>query len=378
MKKALLALLLVFFSHFSFAQPKTEKTILFLIPFFSDRIDEIDLLRITTDDDIYAITLFQLVAFWEGAQIALDEFSSDDIQLTVVVKDITDNETKLKSILEDHSLMEKVDLMIGPFFGNMFELAASYALKYEIPIVNPFGSKRNFLKDNEFAYKLMPAADAAPRLIVNQIKDDTSINILLWAEDDYQEDIEMYEKFFTQQNTPFSKIKFESGISNLTTQLKENHNNIVVVSAKSQAKIIHNFRLLQSSANFPEYTIIVPEIWLAKNQSEIETFNELKTCFFSNYFVDYNDEKTIYFISEFIERYASPPDISRFSFQGYDVVKYFLNCLVHNFDTSKFTFKPLSLGFDFLKLENGGYENQKKRLLRLQDYTIIEVEQIHE
>ena len=94
--------------------------------------------------------------------------------------------------------------------------------------------------------------------------------------------------------------------------------------------------------------------------------------FISDYYVDYKHEKTLYFTGEFIERYASPPDLKRFSFQGYDITKYLITALINDFDTTRFSFEPLSLDIRFEKSEEGGYENQGKRLLRLKNFEIIE------
>ena len=377
MKRILLLIILLSYSYFSFSQQDNTKTVLFLIPFFSDRIDEINLSKITTDEDIYAATPFQLVAFWEGASLALSEFEKENIPLKIIVKDVANDTDKLKKILADETLMLEVDLIIGPFFSDVFEMAATYAQQYKIPIVNPFSTRTDFVKGNEYVYKLMPSRKAASKIIMDYIAKNNAItDVYIWSEDDETAEIKSYVHYFTQDSISFTNVKFESGITNLTSKFKKEHRSLVIVSANTQSKIVNNLRLLDGATHLAAFDLIIPESWLEKNQAEIETFNKLEVFFISDYYVNYNDEKTLYFTSEFIERYDSPPDIRRFSFQGYDITKYLLTALIYNFDTTRFTFKPLSLDIRFQKREEGGYENQGKRLLRLKNYDIIEVKTV--
>ena len=377
MKKILLLSIFLSYSYFSFSQQDNTKTVLFLIPFFSDRTDEINLSKITTDEDIYAATPFQLVAFWEGASLALSEFEKEDIPLKIIVKDVANDTDKLKKILADETLMLEVDLIIGPFFSDVFEMAATYAQQYKIPIVNPFSTRTDFIKGNEYVYKLMPSRKAASKIIMDYIANNDAItDVYIWSEDDETAEIKSHVHYFTQDSISFTHVKFESGITNLTSKFKKEHRSLVIVSANTQSKIVNNLRLLDGATHLATFDLIIPESWLEKNQAEIETFNKLEVLFISDYYVNYNDEKTLYFTSEFIERYDSPPDIKRFSFQGYDITKYLLTALIYNFDTTRFTFNPLSLDIRFQKREEGGYENQGKRLLRLKNYDIIEVKTV--
>lgn len=373
MKKVLMVVLWSSFFSFSFAQTLPAKRILYLIPFFSEKAEEINPVQLSSDDDIYSITSFQLVSFWEGSKLALDEFTADDFRLEILVRDITDDSVKLKRMMNDQNFMDSIDLIIGPFFSNMFSIAARYARMYEIPIVNPFSNRTDFLEGNEFVYKVMPSPSSAPQMVASLLEKDTSGTIFFWTENDQWEDSKEYIDYFLQHNIPFTKVPFQNGISNLTSRLQHDHPNIIIVSAHSQAKVIHNFRQLSSSGNLPEIVFIIPEVWLEKNQSEIEIFNQLKVHFFSNYFVDYKEDNTLYFMSEFLEKYHSPPDLTRFSFQGYDITKYFVSMLKNDFDATRFSFTPLSLDFDFKKRKDGGYENRKKRLLMLHDFEIVEI-----
>ena len=118
---------------------------------------------------------------------------------------------------------------------------------------------------------------------------------------------------------------------------------------------------------------MIPEEWLKANEAETENFNKLNIHYFSNYYVDYQNDNTLLFISDFIERYDSPPDLSRFSFQGYDITRYFVNKIMTPSDSIQSNFNPISFDFQFNKIENGGYENQKGRLLQIENFQEAEI-----
>jgi len=381
MKKLLLSLICL--AHFfCFAQTqssleKEEYTVLYLIPFFSELSKDIIVSEIENDYNIYNYTSFQLVSFWEGAQIALQEFDKQNVKLNVIVKDVvSDNTEKLKKILEDTILMKNVNLIIGPFYKNIFEIAAQYALRYKIPIVNPLSNRNDFLKQNPYVYKAIPAQESKPlwieKKLLSKYKD---AKLILYFNSEKQRDMEDYEKYFTQKYpTSLVTVPFKQGITNLISVLDKNKHNIIITSSQSVSTIINNIRLLANQDKLPPYTMIIPENWLTDIEGELEDFNSLNVMFFSHYYVNKNDDKTLYFMTEFVENFRALPSVNRFSCQGYDITRFFILSLIHHFDRSKFDYSPIALDFHFEQIEEGsGFENQNLRLLQVRDFEIIEV-----
>ena len=381
MKKLLLFLTCL--THlFCFAQSKNsslkeEYTILYLIPFFSELSKDIVVSDIKNDYDIYSYNSFQLISFWEGAQIALQEFDRQDIKLNIIVKDVTAEDTgKLRKILKDTTLMKSVNLIIGPFYKNIFDMAAQYALRYKIPIVNPLGNKNDYLKQNPFAYKAIPSQENKPLWIEKKLLSKyKNAKVILYFDNEKSEEAEWYKRHFTRRDSAsFAIVPFKQGIANLTSVLDKNRHNIIITSAHSISTIINNVRLLATQEKLPPFTMVVPENWLVDIEGELEDFNNLNMTFFSNYYVNLNEDKTLYFVTEFIEKFHTFPSVDRFAYQGYDITRFFILCLIHRFDTSKFDYFPTSLDFHFEQTEKGsGLENQNLRLLQLRDFEIIEI-----
>lgn len=351
-----------------FAQRGNAKTVLFLMPFFEDDYAQYSISSINSASDIYDQQFFSLVSFWEGAMLALDEYNDKDTPIHVVVKDITQDNQKLIEIMEDEKLMSSVNLIIGPFFAKQFEMAASYAKEYKIPIVNPFTTKSDIILNNEYVYKVIPSRAAQAKTIQNLMQ--SSDNLVFWTDKNPKDQqITIYKNYFTNHNVKYKEI-VENGSINVKAALSSSAQNVVIPFFDSETSIIANLRALGVNENLPPTTFIIPQEWLEINELEVEYLEKLNVHFFSNYFVDAEADESIVFKTKFLEKYSTPPDVKLFSYQGYDITKYFIELMLHDFDHQKVDFHPVALSFDFQKSEKGGYENQGVFYLQLKDYKI--------
>lgn len=354
-----------------FAQPAEVKTILYLLPFFGEEYPSYNNGKISSATDIDNEPMFSLVSFWEGAQMALDEYETSFNRINVVVKDVTYDNAKLIRVLEDEQLMSQVDLIIGPFFASQFEIAANYAKTHQIPIVNPFTSKQDILENNEYVYKVQSSKESVAEMVKQYWKPETkSSDILIWTERGADiPALRAYERYFTKLDIPYEFV-LDDGKNNIKKRLNPAVHQVVFPFFQQHTTVIANMRNLGVEEDFPNTVFVVPEEWLAIDALEVDYLNKLNVHFFSDYFVDENNDNTLVFISNFVERYNTPPDLKRFSFQGYDITKYFVELMLHGFDESKVQYAPVAMKFNFQKTENGGYENHGMFLLQLKDYKV--------
>ena len=355
------------------AQSRMDKTVLFLVPFHLEQADQINIDSVKLESDLYEIPSFDLIGFWEGAKMALDEYDRKFVNLNVIVRDVTTNATQLQNILQEVTKQHKVDLIIGPFYGKMFAIASAFAKEHQIPIVNPFSTRTSIVSDNEFAYKVLPPTRVYPRLVDSLIlRRYPRNNIILWvASDEMTQEQREYEHFFDSHNIPYRKVAVSENVNAIHQYLRPHCQNIVIALFDNEATVTNHVQNYTVADYSKPVTLIVPEKWLSINTIEFEYFNRLKIYYFSNYFVDNKEDKTEYFSINYINRYAYPPSLSRYSFQGYDITKYFIQKLFHQEnDPDNFFY---SLGFQFKKLTNGGYENQRARLIMIENYEKVEI-----
>ena len=353
------------------AQPADVKTVLYFLPFFGDEYGLYNEYKIKTSADIDNEPIFSLVSFWEGAQMALDEYETSYHRINVIAKDVTYDNDKLIRLLENEELMSQVDLIIGPFFASQFEIAANYAKTYQIPIVNPFTSKREILEDNEYVYKVQSSTESVAEMVKHRWhSDNNEAEIIFWTERGADIPVlQKCEKYFTQMDIPYHFV-IEGDKMSLKSRFGDNKKKVVMAFLPTETTIIAKMRNLGIENDFPNTVFVIPEEWLEIGALEVDYLNKLNVHFFSDYFVNTDDDKTLLFISNFIEKYNTPPDLKRFSFQGYDITKYFVELMLHDFDASQVQYTPIAMKFQFEKTDNGGYENHGLFLLQLKDYRI--------
>ncbi len=336
-------------------QPEV-KTILFLIPFYSQQYNAEALLEVKSCDDLKKIASFQLMGFWAGAQVALEEYESENVRLRVIVRDVTDNDNKVRKIMEDTSLMNHVDLIIGPFFNKQFTIAARYAQKYKIPIVNPFTSRTDIIEENEYVYKLVPSLETRAITIEEILSQgNPESRIFIYADTvKSSKEYKAYTRYFNNKKIKYKTVPLQQ---NLVPLLSKTNKNIVIVLTSELAKILMLSRDLIFNADLANLLLIVPEEWINVATYDIEYYSKLNVHFFSDYYVDYTNEKTQVFIHKYISKYHTLPTLESFAFQGYDVTRYFVSALYNDMDLDRVKVETLGYHFSFDKIENGGYEN---------------------
>ena len=361
-----------FFCLFAQMFAQQAKTVLFLMPFYTSSYDESALFNAKTGKELSNIPSFQMMGFWGGAQLALQEYEDQNIPLEVVVRDITNDEAKLRRILEDRDLMSRVDLIIAPLFSKPFQLAAQYAKEYQIPIVNPFTSRDDILEGNEYVYKLTPSHDANPATLAFMTDNMPSHQIILYC-DSIKKNAEyhVYRSYFDANKIPYHTVSSIQGVLNLMRS--DMHNVLVVLHQGEAVSLTLSQRLLYSGKKVdPDHLLmVVPETWITSNTYDVEYYDKLNLHFFSDYYVDFESEQVQLFTYKYTQRFNTLPTLKSFAFQGYDVTRYFIELIRHDLDQDEVKVTPLSYYFSFDKRPNGGFENVTVQFLQVLDNTIL-------
>ncbi len=368
MKKLSVSLLLVLFCCSLVAQ-EHQKTVLFLIPFYSKEYTELDISSIRDCDDIRNVPAFRLMGFWAGAQVALDEYAkSSDVPLRVVVRDVTEDVNHLKSIMEDESLMRDVDVIIGPFFSKTFAVAARYAKQYKIPIVNPFTTRTDILKDNEYVFKLTPSCDNRPAMLAYTAEQFPGSQIILVSDSAApSREYACYTRYFNENGIAYKTVAKKN---QLIDAIKPEGRNFIVSFSDDAARMLMLSDALLYGAVSGKYVLVVPEKWLSSKTYDVGYFSRLNIHFFSDFHVDPTDEATLLFIDKYKERFSAPPTLDNFAFQGYDVTRFFIDFIMNDKDLDRVKTMPLAYPLSFDKRPSGGYENVNVYFLEVVDNEI--------
>ncbi len=93
--------------------------------------------------------------YYEGLVIALDSVRARGADIRLQVYDVCESEIKARSLIWDSNLGE-MDLIIGPFFSNVFPIIANFARDRNIPIVDPQWENRELLRSYPNMFQITP------------------------------------------------------------------------------------------------------------------------------------------------------------------------------------------------------------------------------
>ena len=366
MKKIILYVMCVFAGiSVGYSEPAVYK-VLYLIPFETDSYTTP---YVKESEDMDNVKSYQLMGFWNGAQMALEEYRDRNVMIHVVVKDISNDERKLRRVLEDETLMGDVNLIIGPFFGKLFEIAAEYAKRYRIPIVNPFTSRQDFVEGNEYVYKLIPSLEARPAMIAFLAQQTNAFPILIYGDStSTNKEMSAYKKYFRDNHIAYEIIP---NASSVVSRLTKDRPQFVVTFFDNPAQNLIISRNLLYSNKIGNLTFVVPETWLESKTYDIEYYSKLNLHFFSDYYVDFDAEKTKTFIYDYTQRFGVPPSLKNYAFQGYDITRYFVEFMLTGYDLDRVKVTPIAFPLSFDKSTDGGFENVNVQFLEVKDNEIV-------
>jgi len=368
MKKKLFIFIVLLSCLFGNAQSKNEVTILYLLPFHLNESVNHSSFRNSTE--INQVRQFEMMGFWLGTKMALQEYESTDKRINVIVRDAVRDVKALNGILEDTVLMENANIIIGPFYGSLFPMAAEFAKERNITIVNPFSSRFDFVVNNPYVYKLTPPFSSRPETIAEIfLSQPNEYNIILWVDSVMTPDLQAYKSYFKEHQIPFKEVR------TLILPQNSTKKNLIIAFFDQPTRVIHSVHTLTN--NDPENNeniVVVPIKWLSIPELKEDFFKLPQLYFFTNYFIDENSSAVKQFQSDYIFNYEAPAELAAFSYQGYDITRYFIDLYFVDFNPDEVQFQPLSYKFQWRQILNGGFENIKTRFIQVKNLELEEVD----
>jgi hypothetical protein len=366
MKKNLFIFLIASFSYiFCGAQNNNEVTVLFLLPFHLN--ESADISSIRNSSEIHQERPFEMMGFWLGAKMALQEYENSDKTINVIVRDAVTDARALNRILNDSVLMSPVNIIIGPLYGSIFPVAAEYARKHNIIIVNPFSTRYDFVAHNPAVYKLVPPYINRPETIENVfLSHPNNYNIILWGDSVTTPELIAYKYYFDDKNIYYNEIH--------TDTLPDDwyDTNLIIALFDEPARVIQSVHSLVNH-EAEKNVFVTSDKWFSVSELTEDFYNLPYLYYFSNNFVDNYSSEVKLFQSDHIFYYDAPAEISAYSYQGYDITRYFIDLHYVDYDFEKVQFSPLSYKFQWKQIPDGGFENQKVRFVRASNFVLEEV-----
>lgn len=352
----------------------------------NDTINEIvtyrDTLKIVNDRNVRIVypKSHNFIRFYQGVLLAVDSLQKEGLSIDLHVFDTERKLDKVQRVLGGIQYTD-LDFIIGPVYQNTFSLVADFAQKRGIPIISPLSPKNTLLKTNPFVIQLNTTIESICGRISDYVSADFDMKNLIVVHPDrykhlseYQlvKDIErqLFEKgeYWKNEEMSYQKISFEEyGLFGIERILSDTCENVILLPSTVQPyveNIISNLNVL--SQRYAIRLMGFP-VWQRYNSLESELFYNLNLSVLTPYYIDYKEDKTQGFVTDFRNRFECEPNV--FSFRGFDVCRYFSKAVSQYGDQfpdhlGELKVDLLQSHFDFRRVNAfGGLENRGVHLV---------------
>lgn len=328
------------------------------------------------------------IRFYQGMLIALDTLKKQGLSVDLHVYDTQHSVERVREIFSGDEL-SKVDLIVGPVYGNTFDVAADFAAQYEIPIVSPLSPKNNSLNNNPFVFQLSPSLSTICKKMAKYVTQTPHNQNLVVVHpkrykhlneyqlvDRVEKDLFTQGRVWSENKVVYNKISFdEDGLFGIMGALSDTCENVVLIPSTSQPivdNIVTNLNVLSKSYRI---RLMGFPVWQRYTSMDPENFYSLNLNILSPYYIDHNAPGVESFVKHFRNEFRAEPN--DFSYRAYDLCLYFCNALSSfgkdfSEHLSDIDSKLLQGYFQFERVGNfGGFENRGFHIVSYQrDYQI--------
>ncbi len=314
------------------------------------------------------------VDFYRGVLIALDELRHDNMNISVTIVDTEKSASKVLHTLS-HPEFESVNLFIGPVYDDTFEVAATFAMRHNIPIVSPLAQVSTQLPN---VFQIAPNVSERTKLLSHYLQTDRNIIVI---RPDKNLDSEFASEILPllPENTTTIEYHDDTEITVFDESLSTEKDNLIITLSTDETLTEEILaRISSSQNNISARGNNVPRIHVLGSSRlsrfvniDKELYFKLNVTYPTNYHVDRSNPKVVAFDKLFIEKFNTLP--TPFAYRGYDVTMLFLTNLdgniAENITMGRFSF--LQMPYNFTRTSTGKFENNCWQLIHYKnDYTI--------
>lgn len=352
-----------------------------MVPLYLNNIGGIDASKANASKSQRSRAM-KFLQFYEGFMLATEALEKQGLKLDLTVLDVTDNVASAEKALEDIRDKE-LDLIVGPFFGNSFEVIEEYAKSNGIVVVNPLSNRESVIEDNPNVVKakagtmgmilsisslvknrypnanvfIVSREKASDSLFLTQLEhhlnravdDQVTVSgdeFLQFARNE-SERMEMGSRIVPTlevEGQVYSTDDFQNGgtdkvvldnpvkrysyseMGKVKSQLSGVRPNVIVAYGNDNVFATQMLNTLTRTADRFPITLVCAPDWSKNEKLLVDNLLKMNAIYVSDFFVDYNDDAVKRFVLRFRQKYVAEPQ--KYAFEGYDIGYYFLNALM--------------------------------------------------
>lgn len=285
----------------------------------------------TFDENTRLNALTELsVSFLMGAQMALDSLEKLGINANVEFYDTDGNLSRFKEYLGATN-SKKYDLIIGPFYPQLVEYAAEWALTNKVPVVAVTKIPANLLENNPYVISTVPSdltliGGMAKYLAENHA--DKNIILVEGTTDAWKKNVSYFRNAFQKHAGGNASLRSTNiGGTNggtLAAQVEADKDNYFVCLTDNVQHVMQFVNALNAAKNTnnkakkAEISMVGLSSWRDITTLNSYYKNRFEYHFAASNYLDYDEKEAILFTEEFRSRYGSDP--TRYAFHGFDVM----------------------------------------------------------
>lgn len=283
------------------------------------------------DQRLY-LTTEKIVSFYSGCLIAMDKFKTLDVKINVKVYDVGKDNSVISSLIDSKKLLS-ADLIIGPAFKSQIEYLNANLQNPEVVVIIPFVNDSELLEKFERNIMIKPSTD----MIIDGIASYAALqpqNNYFVIQGSTAEQIMLAEKYHSSLKSKLGEagkveiIKFGgknlAGVKNVVSKDKEN---VFIMPFNTETSCTNVFLNLFPLKDY-EITLIGDQGILEYETIDPSYYAKVKFSYYSGMCVDYNDDDTQKFLSDYKETFLCEPDDN--AFIAYDAVSYYFLKLIRH------------------------------------------------
>ena len=221
------------------------------------------------------------------------------------VYDITGDTVAVSRLIESGDLKD-MDLIVGPVYSHNLSLVASYAGKFQIPVISPVPLRNNdALNSNPYLFKINPSLDVAQEAIAKRLPEFSDNNFVFIHSDSTHTDpeIEIFKnKIFRELTTkiPYDEIKFkelifysrsnldEDSINRLEHTLSDKTRNFVIIASEDPPMISECVSNLNTLSKKFDIRLMGYPAMRELDNGDWKDYFDLGVELYSPFWIDYN------------------------------------------------------------------------------------------
>jgi LysM repeat protein/ABC-type branched-subunit amino acid transport system substrate-binding protein len=336
------------------------------------------------------IQSYNYLQFYAGFMLAADSLEKYGLHARIQVLDADklDDTLKIKQTLRKPGL-DKMDLFVGPMYAPSFSIAARFARKNSIGIINPLSRRESIVDGNPFVIKAqVSGAGIAAKLYTYISKHHPNANVIA-VTNDKKEFKSLFDAFKAGMKASLADHTFKGTfqeanystdyITGVAKKLKPGVKNIVILFSNNKTAVPNFVSSLNPHSKSNDIFLFGMDGW-EELGLETEFLINLNFHQVTSGYIDYESETVQQFTSRFRTKYGAVPLESKYAFLGYDIGWYFLTSLMWYGDNyltclSENQSKGLQYNFRFAAADKGdGFQNQDVTIVKLLDYKMVKVE----